>query len=47
MKKWLPLIITVLFVGWLIGKIPQPKEEGFAIQEFAKLPILSGGRRQP
>lgn len=47
MKKWLPLIITLVFVGWLIGKIPVPHHEGFAIQEFAKLPILNGGRRQP
>ncbi|HSI11596.1 MAG TPA: cytochrome c biogenesis protein CcsA [Chthoniobacter sp.] len=47
MKNWLPLIITVVFVGWLIGKIPTPKDEGFAFQEFAKLPILNGGRPQP
>ena len=47
MKNWLPLIITVVFVGWLVGKIPTPKEEGFAFQEFAKLPILNGGRPQP
>ena len=47
MKNWLPLIITLLFVGWLVGKIPMPKEEGFAFREFGKLPILNGGRRQP
>jgi len=47
MKKWLPLIITLVFVGWLIGKVPVPKDEGFAIQEFARLPILNGGRHQP
>ncbi|MEP6673039.1 MAG: cytochrome c biogenesis protein CcsA [Chthoniobacter sp.] len=47
MKKWLPLIITLVFVGWLIGKVPVPKEEGFAVREFGQLPILNGGRRQP
>ncbi|EDY20915.1 cytochrome c assembly protein [Chthoniobacter flavus Ellin428] len=47
MKKWLPLIITLVFVGWLIGQIPVPKDEGFAVHEFAQLPILNGGRRQP
>ena len=30
MKKWLPLIITALFAGWLVGKIPQRAEgQGF------------------
>ena len=47
MKKWLPLIITAIFAGWLIGKVPQRKEAGFAIRAFSQLPILSGGRRQP
>jgi ABC-type transport system involved in cytochrome c biogenesis permease subunit len=47
MKKWLPLIITVVFAGWVISQAFPPKEEGFAVQEFAKLPILNGGRRQP
>lgn len=47
MKKWLPLLITAVFAGWLIGKIPQRQEDGLAIREFSKLPILTGGRRQP
>jgi ABC-type transport system involved in cytochrome c biogenesis permease subunit len=47
MKKWLPFIITLIFAGWVVGKAPSPKEEGFAIQEFGKLPIVNGGRRQP
>jgi ABC-type transport system involved in cytochrome c biogenesis permease subunit len=47
MKKWLPLIITAVFAGWVLSLVPTPKEEGFAIQEFGKLPILNGGRRQP
>jgi ABC-type transport system involved in cytochrome c biogenesis permease subunit len=47
MKKWLPLIITVVFAGWLVGKIPTPQDQGLAIQGFGKLPILNGGRRQP
>jgi ABC-type transport system involved in cytochrome c biogenesis permease subunit len=47
MKKWLPLIITAIFVGWLVGKLPMRKDEGFAVREFGRLPILNGGRRQP
>ena len=42
MKKWLPLIITVLFACWVIGQAYPPKEEGIAVQEFGKLPILNG-----
>jgi ABC-type transport system involved in cytochrome c biogenesis permease subunit len=47
MKKWLPLIITLVFAAWVVGQIPTPKDQGFDISEFAKLPILNGGRRQP
>ena len=47
MKKWLPLIITLVFLGWVVGQIPTPKDQGLAVSEFGKLPILNGGRRQP
>ena len=47
MKKWLPLIIPFLFVAWIVGKLPMPKDKGLAITEFGRLPILSGGRPQP
>jgi ABC-type transport system involved in cytochrome c biogenesis permease subunit len=45
--KYRPLVFTLLCLGWLAGKIPTPKEESFAIQDFGKLPILNGGRHQP
>ncbi len=47
MKKWLPLIVTAVFVLWVAGSAVAPKDTGFAIREFGKLPILNGGRRQP
>ena len=47
MKKWLPLIITLAFLGWVLGQIPSPKDDGLAIQEFGKLPIVKDGRHQP
>ncbi|MGB8170628.1 MAG: cytochrome c biogenesis protein CcsA [Chthoniobacteraceae bacterium] len=47
MKKWLPLIITGLFAAWIIGSVRAPKDTGFAVREFGRLPILNGGRRQP
>jgi ABC-type transport system involved in cytochrome c biogenesis permease subunit len=47
MKKWLPLIITLSFLGWVLGHVSSPKDDGFAIQEFARLPIIKDGRRQP
>ena len=46
-EKWRPLIITLIFAGWVGSQVATPPDEGFAIQEFAKLPILNGGRRQP
>ncbi|MEA3207738.1 MAG: hypothetical protein QOE70_795 [Chthoniobacter sp.] len=47
MKKWLPLLIIVLFAGWLLSGLNVPKDQGFAVREFGRLPILNGGRRQP
>src|SRR5258707_11047862 len=47
MNKWLPLIITVVFAAWIAGSARAPKDTGFAIREFGKLPILNGGRRAP
>ena len=47
MKKWLPLLVTLSVLGWALGQVQTPKDEGFAIQEFGKLPIIKDGRRQP
>jgi ABC-type transport system involved in cytochrome c biogenesis permease subunit len=47
MKKWLPLIITLVFAGWVAGSARPRKDDGFAVREFGQLPILNGGRRQP
>ncbi|MCH7988100.1 MAG: cytochrome c biogenesis protein CcsA [Planctomycetes bacterium] len=50
MAGWLvPLVIVLVFAGWLGGKARMPKEsaEEFHLQEFAKLPIVHGGRVKP
>ena len=47
MKKSLPLLVTVIFALWVAASMRPPKETGFAIREFGRLPILNGGRRQP
>jgi ABC-type transport system involved in cytochrome c biogenesis permease subunit len=46
-EKWRPLIVTLVLLGWVVSKVPTPKDEGFAVQEFGKLPILNGGRHEP
>jgi ABC-type transport system involved in cytochrome c biogenesis permease subunit len=47
MKKWIPLILTVVMAGWFLGQMrPQP-ETGFHAREFGQLPVLSNGRFQP
>jgi ABC-type transport system involved in cytochrome c biogenesis permease subunit len=45
----MPLVIVLVFAGWLSGKARMPKEsaEEFHLQEFAKLPIVHGGRVKP
>jgi ABC-type transport system involved in cytochrome c biogenesis permease subunit len=45
MKTWLSLLLTFVCAGSLFAQ--EAKEEKFAVEEFGKLPILNGGRRQP
>ena len=47
MKKWLPLIITLLFAGWYAGKVRVPKDSDWAIGDFGKIPIVVDGRHMP
>lgn len=45
--RWAPLIITLLFAGWYLGKVRVPKDTDWAIAEFGRLPILVDGRHMP
>ena len=49
MKKWLPIILTLVFAGWIAGSLRMPKDQdgALAVQQFGKLPVVSGGRVQP
>src|SRR6516165_142709 len=48
MKKFLPWIIALLIVVWIVAKIIQPKEPpGFDTGGFGRLPILVNGRVTP
>ena len=49
MKKWLPIILLLIFAGWIAGslRVPVDKDGLFAVQEFGQIPVVSGGRVQP
>jgi len=47
MKKWLPLIITLLFAGWYAGKVRVPKDTGWAFNAFGSIPVVVDGRHMP
>ncbi|MGO8764090.1 MAG: cytochrome c biogenesis protein [Limisphaerales bacterium] len=47
MKKWIPIILTVVMAGWAAWSSYQPAEDGFHTREFGKLPVLDDGRIQP
>jgi ABC-type transport system involved in cytochrome c biogenesis permease subunit len=47
MKKWLPLILTVVMAGWFLGSLRAPPDQGFDYAGFGRLPILYHGRLQP
>jgi len=47
MKKWLPLIITLLVAGWYAGKLRVPADKDFAFNEFGRIPVVVDGRHMP
>ena len=47
MKKWLPLIITLLFAGWYAGKLRVPADKDWAFNDFGRIPIVVEGRHMP
>ena len=47
MKKWIPILVTVLVAIWFLSTLRTPPDKTFAFTEFGKLPILSNGRIQP
>ena len=47
MKKWLPLILTVVMGLWCLKTLRPPTEKDFQYSNFGRIPILFNGRLQP
>ena len=47
MKKFFPIVLTVIMAAWFVGSLRAPKEKGFHFNEFGRLPLLFNGRFQP
>ena len=47
MKKWLPWIVVAVFAAWLIGSYQMPPDQGYAVTQFGRLPLVFDGRTQP
>jgi ABC-type transport system involved in cytochrome c biogenesis permease subunit len=47
MKKFLPLLLTVVMAAWFIGKLQPPKDQTFAFTDFGRLPVTANGRVVP
>lgn len=47
MKKWIPILITLLFLGWFGGKLVLPKAKTWPTNEVGRLPLVINGRHQP
>jgi ABC-type transport system involved in cytochrome c biogenesis permease subunit len=47
MKKWIPLVFTVVMAVWAVSGLYEPAEAGFHTREFGRLPVLMNGRFQP
>ena len=47
MKKWIPILLTVVMAAWFFGKLQPPPDKDFAFTEFGKLPVTANGRVVP
>src|SRR5436190_16989769 len=47
MKKWLPVILVLVFAAWVASSLRPKPETGFQTRQFGKLPVLLNGRIQP
>ncbi len=47
MKKWIPLVLTLVMALWFLGKLQTPKDATFAFGELARLPLTANGRIVP
>ncbi|MDB6029199.1 MAG: cytochrome c assembly protein, partial [Verrucomicrobiales bacterium] len=48
MKKWIPWILVVCFVAYIMGAFRAPKpKDGYDLAAFGRLPVLANGRIQP
>jgi ABC-type transport system involved in cytochrome c biogenesis permease subunit len=47
MKKWIPIILTLVMALWFFGKLQPPKDQAFAFSAFARLPLTANGRVVP
>jgi ABC-type transport system involved in cytochrome c biogenesis permease subunit len=46
-QKWFPAILMLVMASWFFGKLQAPKDDGFAFNEFGKLPVVFDGRLKP
>jgi ABC-type transport system involved in cytochrome c biogenesis permease subunit len=47
MKKWIPIVLTIVMAVWALSGLFQPAETGFHTREFGRLPVLLDGRFEP
>jgi len=48
MKKWIPWLISLVLLTWVISRmLPQKPVTGFDVAGFGQLPVLVGGRVMP
>ncbi|HVU08291.1 MAG TPA: cytochrome c biogenesis protein CcsA [Verrucomicrobiae bacterium] len=46
-QKWFPPLLMCVMAVWFFGQLQPPKDNGFAFNEFGKLPLVFNGRVKP
>ena len=45
--RFLPIVLTMVMAIWFLGQIQPPKDTGFSLSKFGKLPVMFNGRLKP
>jgi ABC-type transport system involved in cytochrome c biogenesis permease subunit len=46
-SRFLPIVLTMVMAIWFLGQMQPPKDTGFSLSKFSKLPVVFNGRLKP
>ncbi len=47
LPRLLPIVLTMVMAVWFLAQMQPPKDQGFSLSKFGKLPVVFNGRMKP